>query len=135
MKKIVALLLVLMMVLTMSAAMADTVSYFMAAAADAEGNEIDLVSNPDQFPVLVFAVDDEAMTCAFGTEEETVEGTISAFEVIDEENGVAIMHVVLNDGTEFDITYAGYEDTFYFTEPESGVTFALINADLLNEVA
>lgn len=135
MKKIAALVMVLVLILSMSAAMAETRSYFMAAASDAEGNAIDIVSNADMFPVLTFAIDDETMTCAFGTEEEFVEGVVGEPEVIDEENGILVMHIVLNDGTEYDLVYAGYEDTFYFTDPESGVTFGLINADLLDEVA
>ena len=75
------------------------------------------------------------MVCAFGTEDGLIEGTIGEPEVIDEENGIATMHIVLSDGTEYDLIYVGYEDIFYFTDPESGVTFGLMNADLLSEVA
>ena len=135
MKKFVALLMALVLVLSMSAALAETRSYFMAAASDADGNAIDLVTNADMFPALAFVIDDETMTCAFGTDEEYVEGIVGEPELIDEENGVAVMHIVLDDGTEYDLIYAAYEDTFYFTDPESGVTFGLINADILDEVA
>lgn len=77
MKKFVAVIVALSMLLTVAFAMAEeesTVStYMLAAANDAEGN---LVSIEDaQLPIFVLAIDGASNACGFGTAEEMVEGT------------------------------------------------------------
>lgn len=122
MKKILALVLALMMVLSIaSLASAETRYYLMVGVVDADGNVADIVD--DELPILVMYVDDEAMTCVFGTEEETMSGTITTEAIEGVENAV-YMICALEDGSEEVLEFYGDDNLFYY-EFENGVVGVL----------
>lgn len=132
MKKFTALFLALVMILTMAFAVAEesTVStYMMAAAVDAEGNYIDLETA--ELPVLVLAIDGASNECAFGTEEETVEGT---YEIVAGEDGVMMLTANLADGSAVVMLYVAEDDAWMLID-ESGVSMFLFNLDTLADEA
>lgn len=129
MKKIVALLLALCMVLTMTAALAESRSYVMVGVTDADGNTV--VS--DEIPVLCFALNDETMVCAFGTEEETMEG-VAEIAGVDEESKLVILNVTLADETTIVIYFDGDSDTMSFVD-EDGFVYTMVNVETLAEAA
>lgn len=128
MKKFTALFLALAMILTMAFAMAEesTVStYMMTAAVDAEGNYIDLETA--ELPVLVLAIDGASNECAFGTEEETVEGT---YEIVAGEDGVLVLTATLADGSTVVMFYVAEDDAWMLID-EDGVSMFLFNLETL----
>lgn len=132
MKKFTALFLALAMILTMAFAVADesTIStYIMAAAVDAEGNYIDLETV--ELPVLVLAIDGASNECAFGAEEETVEGT---YEIVAGEDGVMVLTATLNDGSTVVMFYVAEDDAWMLVD-ESGVSMFLFNLEALTAEA
>lgn len=130
MKKFVALLLVLCMALTMTAALAEetttVTTYMMAAAVDAEGNYVDLETA--QLPVLVLAIDSATNECAFGTEEETVAGT---YEIVTGEDDVLVLYVVLADGSEVVMFYVAEDDAWMLVDEATGMSMFLFNLEVL----
>lgn len=128
MKKFVAVLMSLALVLTMAFAVAEstTSTYMMAAAVDAEGNYIDLETA--ELPVLVLAIDGASNECAFGSEEETMAGT---YEIVAGEDGVLVLTVALADGSEAVMFYVAEDDAWMLVDVESGVSMFLFNIDNL----
>ena len=134
MKKFVALLLVLCMALTMAFAVAEeeattVTTYMMAAAVDADGNYVDLETA--ELPVLVLAIDSASNECAFGTEDETVEGT---YEIVTGDDGVMMLYVTLNDGSEAVMFYVVEDDAWMLVD-ENGISMFLFNVEALAEEA
>lgn len=128
MKKFVALFVVLSMILTMAFAVAEesTIStYMMVAAADAEGNYIDLETA--ELPVLVLVIDGASNECAFGTEGETVEGT---YEIVTGEDGVLVLTAALNDGSSVVMFYVAEDDAWMVID-ENGTSMFLFNLETL----
>ena len=134
MKKFVAVIVALSMLLTVAFAMAEeesTVStYMLAAANDAEGN---LVSIEDaQLPVFVLAIDGASNACAFGTEEEMVEGT---YEIVAGEDDVLVLYVTLSTGEETVMFYDAEQDAWMLVDEETGVCMYLFNIEALEQAA
>ena len=127
MKKFVAMLLAV--VLCMTFALAEIRAYVMVGVSDAEGNYVTIEET--EMPVLAFALDDETMECGFGDEENLVKGT-AVIESRDDENGIVILVVTLEDGTEMHIIYEGESDTMSFTD-EEGYVYIMMNVDELVE--
>lgn len=134
MKKFAAVILALVLILSV-AALAETKMFALTTITDMEsnvvatvtedGNAIDANGNDvsDEFPIFVFQLDDESMTCTFGDEEEVLNGTIEITEQT--EDGVALW-VTLEDGEEFEIVYttAGINACTYLDE-ENGLAFIM----------
>lgn len=133
MKKFVSLVLALLLVMSLSAAFAEERQYVVVSVADADGNEYDIVNNPDMFPVLVAYLDDANMICAFGTEDEVIAGTIESIEMSEEE-GIAALYCVLEDGTELCLIYDGVNDTLVYVD-EEGYVYGFANVEVLAEAA
>ena len=134
MKKFVAVIVALSMLLTVAFAMAEeesTVStYMLVAANDAEGN---LVSIEDaQLPVFVLAIDGASNACAFGTEEEMVEGT---YEIVAGEDDVWVLYVTLSTGEETVMFYDAEQDAWMLVDEETGVCMYLFNIEALEQAA
>jgi len=138
MKKIIALLLTLCMMLTAVAALAETRQYmtfavetaegiYVALLADEEGNvftaAVDAEGNYEaidlEFPIMICQLDDEAMTCVFGTEEQTIAGTVEI--TAQEETSVQLL-ITLEDGTQIVMIFDAVEDMCYFADDE-GMTY------------
>lgn len=133
MKKFVALFVALSMLLTLAFAVAEesTVStYMLAAVNDAEGN---LMSIEDaQLPVLVLSIDGASNACAFGTEEELVEGT---YEIVTGEDGVLVLYVTLSTGEETVMFYVADKDAWMLVDEESGICMYLFNIEAMEQAA
>ena len=133
MKKFVAVIVALSMLLTMALAMADetTVStYIMTAAADAEGNVVSI--EEAQLPILVLAIDGASDACAFGTEEELVEGT---YEIVVGDDDVLVLYVTLTTDEEIVMFYVPDEDAWMLVDEESGISMYLFNIESIEELA
>lgn len=130
MKKFVAVVLMLSIALMSVAAFAETRSYMLAGVQDAEGNVVSFEEVED-FPVLVFVVDDESMTCGFGTEEEIVEGTC---EIAEQTEEALALNVTLNDGSAMVMIYVAEEDSFAFVD-ENGYTYVMMNVEAVEAAA
>ena len=130
MKKIIAVVLVLCFALTAVSALAETRTFFMCGVQDPEGNIVSYESDPD-FPVLVFYVDDAAMTCAFGTEEEMIMGTCA---VIEQGEDTVTLNVTLENGDEYTMIYVASEDAFAYVDA-AGYTYVMQNVDVLEQAA
>lgn len=133
MKKVVAILVALSMVLALAFAVADesTVStYMLAAVTDAEGNVISL--EDAELPVFVLAIDGASDVCCFGTEEEMAEGT---YEIIAGEDGVLVLYVTLASGEETVMFYVAEEDAWMMVDEESGICMYLFNVEAMEEAA
>lgn len=133
MKKVVAILVALSMVLALAFAVADesTVStYMLAAVTDAEGNVISL--EDAELPVFVLAIDGASDVCGFGTEEEMAEGT---YEIIAGEDGVLVLYVTLASGEETVMFYVAEEDAWMMVDEESGICMYLFNVEAMEEAA
>lgn len=133
MKKVVAILVALSMVLALAFAVADesTVStYMLAAVTDAEGNVISL--EDAELPVFVLAIDGASDVCGFGTEEEMAEGT---YEIIAGEDGVLVLYVTLASGEETVMFYVAEEDAWMMVDEESGICMYLFNIEEMEEAA
>ena len=128
MKKFFAVLMALVLMLSATSAFAELSQYMMVGIQDEEGN----VVTAEDLPVLVFVIDNETDACAFGTEENLIEGV---WECVEETDEYLLLSAVLDDGTELEIVYLIAEDAFAFTDPESGITFVLANLDTLTEEA
>ena len=127
MKKFVAVLVAVAMLLTMAFAVAEesTVSYYqLAAAADAEGNVVSI----EALPVFILGIDGASNACCFGTEEETAEGT---YEIVAGEDGVYVLYVVLSTGEEVMMFYVAEDDAWMMLDEESGVSMYLFNVEAL----
>lgn len=136
MKKLAIVLMVLVMSLMLiGSAAAEQKLFAMTTVADAEGNVLATVTEDgnvvdaegndisEDFPVLVLFMDDETMTCTFGTEDEVVEG---AMEVVEQtEEGVALV-VTFEDDTTIQLVYSvvGINAVTYVDE-ESGLYFIM----------
>lgn len=132
MKKFVAVLVALSMLLTMAFAVAEESAistYMMAAAADAEGNVVSI--EDAQLPILVLSIDGASNECAFGTEGETVEGT---YEIVTGEDGVLVLTAALSDGSEVVMFYVVEDDAWMLVD-ESGISMFLFNIDALVDEA
>lgn len=144
MKKIAAILLVLVLALSaVTAAFAEQKVFVMTTIADLEGNVLATLTEDgvildaegndvtEQFPVLCVSMDDETMTCAFGTADEQVNGTMTVVEQT--EDGVVI-EITLENGEVFQMLYtvegtnaltlADEESGFMFIMPELSVEAA-----------
>ena len=133
MKKFVAVIVALSMLLTMALAMADetTIStYIMTAAADAEGNVVSI--EEAQLPILVLAIDGASDACAFGTEEELVEGT---YEIVVGDDDVLVLYVTLTTDEEIVMFYVPDEDAWMLVDEESGISMYLFNIESIEELA
>lgn len=130
MKKIVAVVLMLCIAFVTVSAFAETRTFYMAGVQDPEGNTITFGETEDM-AVLVFAVDDESMTCAFGTEDELIAGTCEVVERTDE---TVTLNVTLEDGDEMTLIYVAAEDSFAYVD-EDGYIYVLANVDILDEQA
>lgn len=88
------------------------------AVVDAEGNDLS-----EEFPVMIVLLDDEAMTCTYGTEDDVVTGTMEIVEQV--EDGVALK-VTFEDGEEIGLIYtvAGINAVTYVDEDE-GMLFIM----------
>ena len=133
MKKFVAILVALSMLLTMAFAVAEesTVStYMLAAINDAEGNVISI--EEAELPVFVLAIDGASNACGFGTEEEMVDGT---YEIVDGEDGVLVLYVTLSNGEETVMFYVAEDDAWMMVDEESGICMYLFNIEALQQAA
>lgn len=133
MKKCIALLVALTMLMTMAFAVAEenTVStYMLAAINDAEGNVISI--EEAELPIFVLAIDGATNACGFGTEEEMVEGT---YEIVAGEDGVLVLYVTLNNGEETVMFYVADEDAWMLVDEESGTCMYLFNIEALAQAA
>lgn len=130
MKKIIAVVLTLCLALSAVTALAETRTFFMSGVQDSEGNVISYEGNPD-FPVLVLVIDDEAMACAFGTEEEMIAGT---FEIAGQTDEALTLAVTLESGEQFNIVYVIAEDACAYVDAE-GYVYVLQNVETLNQAA
>ena len=131
MKKIVSVLLALSLVLTMAFAVAEesTVSsYLMVYAQTADGAEVSL--DDGTLPILSLSIDGASNACAFGTQDELVEGTY-VIETGDDE--ALYLTVTLSDGSVAYMVYDVENDAWVLTDEESGVLMYLINVELLSE--
>lgn len=128
MKKLFAAVLALVLMLTAVSALAEVRTYMMVGVQDAEGNVV--VS--DELPVLVLAVDDEAMTVALGTEDNMVEGTLELVEMMDEAGQFA---ATLADGSTVTMVYTIENDCFAIVDEESGLVMVLMNIETLADAA
>ena len=126
MKKIIAVILVLCLVLAATSAVAETRSYFLIGVQDDAGNVVDYESDPD-FPVLVFTVDDETMTCAFGSDEEPIGGTC---QIIEQTDTTLTLAISLEDGEELIMIYVPENDSFAYVD-EKGCTYVLANVETM----
>ena len=133
MKKFVAAIVALSMLLTMAFAVAEesTVStYMLAAINDAEGNVISI--EEAELPIMVLVIDGASNQCAFGTEEEQVEGT---YEIVAGEDDVLVLYVTLNDGSETVMFYDAEQDAWMLVEEETGICMYLFNVENLELAA
>lgn len=130
MKKMIALFLALALVLSLSAAVAEQRQFMLAIATDAEGNVTDVQTHPEQFTVLVLGIDDEAMTCAFGTQDNTVEGTLEIVET-NQEEGYVTLHATLANGTEIEMDYVAADETVYIYDEETDLLYGLVDMEVL----
>ena len=134
MKKFVAILVALFMLLTVAFAMAEeesTIStYMLAAINDAEGNIISI--EEAELPIFVLAIDGASNACAFGTEEEMVEGT---YEIVAGEDGVLVLYVTLSNGEETVMFYVAEDDAWMMVDEESGICMYLFNIEALQQAA
>ncbi len=136
MKKVLVVLMALVLaVMMMASAVAEEKVFAMTTVTDAEGNIlatltedgiiVDAEGNDisDQFPVLVASLNDETMTCTFGTEDEVVNGTMEITEQT--EDGVALV-MNLEDGEVVEMVYSvvGMNALTYVDE-ESGMLFIM----------
>ena len=127
MKKMLAVLIALVMVLSAVSAFAEISTYMLVGAQDAEGNLYAATQT------LVFAIDDETNECAFGAEgEEMMAGTWEFGEITEE---VAVVNITFADETTMVMYYTSADDSFAFLD-ENGVTYVMMNLDALaNEAA
>lgn len=107
MKKFAAIVLALVLCVMFTSAFAAEKMFAMTTVTDIEGNIIATITEEgtavdangndvtDEFPALVLWIDDEAMTCALGNEEEAIEGTVEVTGQTEE--GVA-MTLTMEDG-------------------------------------
>ncbi len=133
MKRILAAIVALSMLLTMAFALAEESSistYMMVAANDAEGNVVSIEEY--QLPVLVLAIDGASNECAFGTEEAMVEGT---YEIIAGEDDVLVLYVTLTTGEETVMFYDAEQDAWMLVDEESGICMYLFNLETLEMAA
>ena len=127
MKKIFAIMLALVLMLSVAAS-AEVGIYVLAAVQDAEGNVI----MSEEFPVLVFSLDDETNACALGTEDEMIEGT---YEIVEATEETLVLAVTLNDGSEVALYYTFADDVFAIMDEENGYVMVLMNYEVLAELA
>lgn len=133
MKKLAAILVALSLLLTAAFAVAEenTVStYMLAAVNDAEGNVVSM--EEAELPLLVLAIDGASDACAFGTEEEMVEGT---YQIIAGEDGVLMLYVILENGEEVVMFYIAEQDVWMIAEEETGMCLYLFNIEALDLAA
>lgn len=133
MKKLFAAVIALIMLMSVAAVSAEEATetasmYVMAGVQNADGEVV--VS--EEFPVLVFVIDAASDKCAFGTEEEQMEGTYTIAEQTDE---YLVLNLALADGTEMVITYVIADDAFAIVDADSGLTLVLMNIEALAEAA
>ena len=131
MKKLVAVALALVMLVTMALAVAEesaVASYLMVGVVDAEGNTLTVADT--ELPVLALSIDGASNKCAFGTEEETVTGT---YEITGEEEGLTVVTVSLEDGSTNVLYYDAEEDIWSVYDEATGYTMVLMNVGALTE--
>jgi len=123
MKKFVAIALSLVLILAMaSVAVAETRTFLMVAVTDLEGNEM----TADEMPVLVFGLDNETMTCAFGIQGETKEGTA---ELATTEDGVTVIYVTI-EGETIMMEYIDEDDCFCYVDEANGLVYYLARVEV-----
>lgn len=129
MKKTIAVVLMLCIAFMSVSAFAETRTFYMAGVQDPEGNTVTF--NETEMAVLVFAVDDENMVCAFGSEEALIAGT---YEIAEQTDETVTLDVTLEDGSELMLIYVIAEDSFAYVD-EEGYVYVLMNVDTLEEQA
>ena len=131
MKKIVSVLLALSLLLTVAFAVAEessVSSYLMVYAETADGTAVSLEDGT--LPILALSIDGASNACAFGTEEELVEGT---YDIVSGDDDVLYLTVSLNDGSTTTMFYSVEDDAWVIVDEESGVTMYLFNVEALSE--
>lgn len=136
MKKFAVVILALVLSLTMlCSAVAEEKVFALVTVADAEGNVVATITEDgiavdaegndisDEFPVLAASLDDEAMTCTFGDENQVINGTMEIIE--QNEQGVAIQ-MNLEDGEVLQMVYTVVGvNALTYVEEETGLYFIL----------
>lgn len=125
MKKMIAALIALVMMLFAVSAFAEVSTYMLTGAQDAEGNL--MVANE----AFMFVIDDETGECAFGAEDLLQAGT---WEQIAVEENQATLLLTFEDGTQMYIFFFIEEDAFAFVD-ENGVTYVMNNFETLQAAA
>ena len=127
MKKIFAIMLALVLMLSVAAS-AEVGIYVLAAVSDAEGNVV--VS--EELPEVILMLDDESGECAYGTEDEMLEGT---YEIVEATEETLTFVVSLSDGSQFVMGYSFEIDAFVIADEENGYIMVLMNYEALEELA
>lgn len=130
MKKFAAVFLALCMVLTMTAALAETRTYSLAAVTDAEGNTY----TSDEFPTLYFILDGETMMAFVGTDEGIMEGTAETVE-LNQETRQAVLNVTLGEDAVMLIVYDADSDTMTYVDEAEGWFYTMVRVEMTEEAA
>lgn len=128
MKKLAAIALVLVMILTMSCtALAETRTFVLTYVADGEGNDLEV----EELPELAITIDDETMTCILSTAEGDEEGTVEILESrpADENGAPACVTIQITlAGGDVIVMYV-YEDQIELLDEENDLCYILLMAD------
>lgn len=125
MKKMIAALIALVMMLFAVSAFAEVSTYMLTSAQDAEGN---LLVATEAF---MFVIDDETNECAFGTEDMLEAGT---WEQVSVDENMADLLITFEDGTQMHIYFFIEEDAFAFAG-ENEVIYVMNNIETLEAAA
>jgi len=101
MKKLIAVVLMLAVVLCTVSASAELSYYYLVGAVDAEGNMIALPDTVQVFAIENETEEDGTLICAFGLDTETIINGVAAIAEQDEES--VTLAVALEDGTALEM--------------------------------
>lgn len=125
MKKMFAVLLALVMMLSAVSAFAEVSTYMLTGAQDAEGNLFAAAE------ALMFVIDEETYECAFGA-ADTLEAGTWEYVTIDENQ--ATLLITFENGAKMYIYFLIAEDCFVFVD-ENNITYVMDNFDTLQAEA
>lgn len=136
MKKLLVIALAIVLTLAIAAvASAETRTYLMMGVADTEGNVyasvtddgsavVDAEGNDvtEDFPIIGFVVDDDAMTGVITFDDEGEAVTLTMKETAET---AAIITATFDDGSALDFMYDGENDAFALVD-ENGLVYTLL---------